>query len=552
MINYGLRALHVPWWVPFLVWFGLYGLSALWYISNGYGQEYLGWRHAGRPGKIHTVLVRFHTGLHIDKDRSYGDEAHRKRAAGGNRGTVYWHARSRWFRAVRNNAIIFGILVLLSMMADWPADTVRVITLLVMAGLVWYCVVLVRRMRRKHASKRPVSRPAIAQTKRARAILEADERTVGRTPRLEEEAEPALEGVPAATLAALISGEMGCSTAEVLSGLVILPSGARLAPLPDTFSAIERKRQNVEEIIGAAFRGKLRFDWATTSVPRALSFVPLVEHRLPSMVRFRDYLDKIEALPARDFGLGVRADRSMYVQSHRGDLPMWCDFMGSGCGKSTKFLVKAAQICHKDPLADVYCIDTKQISFEPLQGIPGVYIYSNPVTEMEKIWNVFYVLNGILESRYTAVREGRNKLTDFNDIWVLGDEGNHLGDKLKNYHSKVLGETGASPAVWREAIAPLFQQGRQANIFCEWMFQDLTDRAMGGQSLKFAFSAYIAAGFQPNQFTRTIGSPAEECQEGQGRMLVCQGNKRTWTQGFYDDEQWLHDYALENRMERAA
>ena len=84
------------------------------------------------------------------------------------------------------------------------------------------------------------------------------------------------------------------------------------------------------------------------------------------------------------------------------------------------------------------------------------------------------------------------------------------------------------------------------------MFQDLTDRAMGGQSLKFAFSAFCAAGFMPNQFVRTIGSPAEECLEGPGRILVCQGNKRVWTQGFMDDEQWLHDYALENRREIAA
>jgi len=226
--------------------------------------------------------------------------------------------------------------------------------------------------------------------------------------------------------------------------------------------------------------------------------------------------------------------------------------MGSGTGKSHSFLIKAAQIAHKDPAADIYCFDTKQVSFEMLHEIPGIHIFDDPVTGMDKIWTGFYNLAGILESRYTAVREKRARLSEFNDIWVFVDEGNHLGGKLKTYWTKELGESSASPTIWAEAIAPLLQQGRQANMFGEMMFQDLTDRAMGGQSLKFAFSAFCAAGFQPNQFTRTIGPPAADCLEGPGKILVCQGNRRTWTQGFMDDEQWLHDYALENRKGRKA
>ena len=221
--------------------------------------------------------------------------------------------------------------------------------------------------------------------------------------------------------------------------------------------------------------------------------------------------------------------------------------MGSGTGKSHSFLIKAAQIAHKDPRARIHCFDTKQISFEPLHGIPGIYIYDNPVTEMDRIWDGLYSIAGMVESRYTAVREKRKRLDEFPDEWVFCDEGNDLGDRVKAYWTKTIGGTGASPAIWADAIAPILRQGRQANVFGEWMFQDVTDRAMGGQSLKFAFGGFCAAGFLPNQFIRTVGAPAEECLEGPGRILVCRGNKRVWTQGFMDDEQWLHDYALENR-----
>ena len=105
----GLRYLHVQWWVPFVVWFGLYIFVALGWIINGYSMEYLGWRHPGQPGKIHKVLVRFHTGAHIHPEKSYGDERRLRSIAGGSsRATpegaiVYFAQRSRGYRAIRNN-----------------------------------------------------------------------------------------------------------------------------------------------------------------------------------------------------------------------------------------------------------------------------------------------------------------------------------------------------------------------------------------------------------------------------------------------------------------
>ena len=520
-----------------------------WYVTNGYSQEYMGWRHAGRPGKIHKLLYRFHTGAHVHPDRSYGDESFRSRAV-GQRGTVYWHPHGRAFRAVRNNLIVIIILTVMSTMVDDPVDTVRAVTLLFLAaGTTWLAVIILK-LRRKHANSKPVSPKPVAQTRRARAVMETDESTVGRTPRLEVEAKPQLEGVPAVMLAALLAGKMGCSTAEIVNRLTLNPDKGQLT-LPDTYPALLRLRDEVQEIIEAHTKGKVKFEWLTTETPRTLTWLPVKEHTLPSYVRFRDYLPQIEKLGPREFGVGVVADKSMFSFDHNGDNPWWCRFAGSGTGKSMGFLVKAAQLCHKDPLADVYCIDTKQISFEHLHGIPRVYIYDNPVTEMDKIWRVFYEIAGIVTDRYTAVREGRARPSDFHDLWMLVDEGNHLGSKIKTYAQNDLGESGA-PRIWWEAIAPILQQGRQVRVFGEWMFQDLTDRAMGGQSLKFAFNTFGAAGFLPNQFTRTIGGKAEEALEGPGKILMCRGKRRTWVQGFADDEQFLHDYALENRKKMAA
>jgi hypothetical protein len=556
MIAEALRAAHAPDWIVFVVIFGLYICTAGWWMINGFTRELFG-SPLPHMGRIHKVVYNFHTGLPVHNMKSHGDQRKLKRVAGSTSratpdgSTVYFTPWKRWQRALRNNIIVTCWLLASCGMAIDPAGTVRAITLLILFGLIGLAALLVRKQRERARRSRPVSRPAIAQTKPAKLILGADTTTIGTRPKLELETKPQLEGVPPSVIANLLASRMGVSAAEVMNRLRVSPDSGSLV-LPDTYAALKKEREPVEEVIEAHTVGKVRFAWKTTETPRVLEWFPVTVPVLPTNVRFRDYLSELERLGARETGLGLRADKSLYIQSHNGDLPWWCRFMGSGTGKSMSFLVKAAQIAHKDPKAEIHCFDTKQVSFEALHGIPGVHIYDNPVTGMGEIWNGLYSIAGLVESRYTAVREKRKKLSDFNDVWVFADEGNHLGGKLKTYWTKDLGESSASPSIWAEAIAPILQQGRQARVFGEWMFQDLTDRAMGGQSLKFAFSAFCAAGFMPNQFTRTIGPPAEECLEGPGRILVCQGNKRTWTQGFYDDEQWLHDYALENRRDMAA
>jgi len=554
MIGELLRATHAPAWVVFAVVFGLYIGTVGWWLINGYTRELFG-SPLPHMGRIHHVVFNFHTGLPVSR-KSHGDERKLKKAASNSRVAtpdglmVYFHPWPRWARALRNNLIIMTWLLASCGMALNPSATVRTMTLLFLALIVLWVWRFVARKRAKFLQSHPVSRPAATRSAKAKIILRSDDTTVGETAKLEDETRPQLEGVPQTVLANLLAPKMGCSTDELLRRLTMTADRGEIR-LPDSYSAVKRTREEVEEVIEAHTRGKVRFEWKTTDTPRTLAWLPVVVPKLPTTVSILEYLDQIEKLGPRQTGLGVRADRTMYVQSHQGDLPWWCDFMGSGCGKSTKHLVKAAQIAHKDPLARIHCFDTKQVSFEALHGIPGIYIYDNSVTGMEEIWGGLYSLAKLVESRYTAVREKRARLADFHDEWVLVDEGNHLGGKLKNYWTKTLGETSASPAIWADAIAPILQTGRQANVIGEWMFQDLTDRAMGGQSLKFAFSAFCAAGFLPNQFARTIGTPAEECIEGPGKILVCQGNKRVWTQGFHGDEQWLHDYALENRKGRS-
>jgi hypothetical protein len=557
MLALFLRQLHLPPIIVFGVVFLGYISIVTFRIGEGFVREITGWRHPGQPSRLHRLLFNWHTGQHISLQRTYGDERRLRRAAGSSTRatpegqTVYWHPWKRWHRALRNNLITFVWLMSMCGMATYPEPTVILITLTILLTIIGLIVLLVMKWRRSRERSRPVHRPALAVTRKAKAVFDADATTSGATPTLNEEKAPELSGVPQNVLATLLSSRMGTSSAEILNRLSVSPDRGKLI-LPDTFAALVRDRESVQEIIEAHTTGTVRFDWATTMTPRTLTWYPVVVHTLPHTVRFRDYLPQIEALGPRELAVGLTADRSLYTVSHNGDTPWHCRFAGSGTGKSMGFLVKVASICHKDPKALIYCIDTKQVSFEFLRGIPGVYIFDNPQSEMAEIWKVFHTLTGIMRDRYTAVREGRAKYEDFDDIWVFVDEGNDLGSNLKSYWKNILQEATANPTIWGECVGPLLRQGRQAHIFGEWMFQDLRDQAMGGESLKMAFSVFGAAGFLPGQFSRTIGNPVPECLEGPGRILMCRGNKRDWVQGFMDEPEWLREYALVNRRKEAA
>jgi hypothetical protein len=55
------------------------------------------------------------------------------------------------------------------------------------------------------------------------------------------------------------------------------------------------------------------------------------------------------------------------------------------------------------------------------------------------------------------------------------------------------------------------------------------------------------AGYTKNQWGRIIGGDYEEPKAGQGRIRMCQGPSKVWVQGFYDDPQYLREYAMANR-----
>jgi hypothetical protein len=529
-------------------------------MVNGAVYETLGIGHK-RHARAMRTMWRYHTGLHFSRSGSYGDEAKLKRTAGAsNRATpdgriVYYARWNRPRRALRNNLIVLLVLAWMYGMVLDTQLTVQVATVAATLAFFGGIVLLIRRARNKRLANLPAvlenARVLQLELKHQKGIPVTAERGATSLALLEQaqlEGPPKLRtGVATPVLATLLSGELGISPAEVAVRLKLSPDRGSVN-LPDTFAALQRQRDVIEEIVAATMKGKVAFTWETTLTPRVVSWRPVVSN-LPTTVKFRDYLAAAEACQRRDFAQGVKIDGNVYVNSHRGENSWHCMSMGSGTGKSTRFLLKAVQIHRADPKAHIYCVDTKQVSFEPLKKLdsPRIHIYDDPESHMGDIYDVFYVLESLLRERYSSVRRGESRLDDYDDVWLLVDEGNDLATQIKIYWQNKLKRPGdpAAPPVWSEAIATLINLGRQANMFGEFMFQNMTDRALGGVSLRDAFGIYGMAGYTKNQWSRIIGTtPMPECKNGPGRIMMVRGTEQDWVQGFVDDDEFLLAYAM--------
>lgn len=529
-----------------------YALMAILVIDGNF-KELMGPHHS----HVHRLVWQYHTGMYIHPNRTYGGEKRLKKTAiSSNRATpegsiVYWSPKTRLNRALRRNGIVIGTITFLLGLVWTPKLTIQIATWAIMAitsVVVWFCV---RKVRAKIRLKGP-KKLQIKNIVKSSPIVRSEPEEIHVVGGSVLEEKPSLSrGVPASIMSGLIADSIGCSTAETITRLKIGPDRGKLE-LPDHFPALGKQRDVVEEIIRAQTSTTVKFTWQTTNVPRTLSWVP-VNNTLPRTVLFRDWVEHLQALPIDTFGIGLNLQRELYVVSHGGDTPWHLRSAGSGSGKSTGFQVKLAQICYQDPDAEVYCIDTKQVSFASMKGIPGVHVYDDPVDHMMDIWRLPYDLRDLMRQRYTSVRSGHSRKEDFGNIWVLCDEGNDLASQYKTFYTESIKEPGdpAAPKVWLEAIAPLIYQGREVGIRGEFMFQNMTDKALGGVSLRDAFNPVGMAGYKRNQWSRIIGTtPIPECRYGPGKIMMVNGPHQEWVQGFYDDATFLREYALANRKGR--
>ena len=313
---------------------------------------------------------------------------------------------------------------------------------------------------------------------------------------------------------------------------------------PETFVATEGQMDTATGYIERRFPKPIEVEWSHKKGPTVIirAVAPF-----PGKILFRDHLDDIEACHPGTYVGGYDRRKEPVILSHNGDMPMKGYCMNTGTGKTTRVLSTAAQVLANDPESTLVGFDVKQVSLEPLRGIPGVTIYSDPFN-LAEMWAGWYDLKAEMDARYALKKAGTQ--TVFPIKWVFLEEGNTFAVLIKGYYVNELRQKGepAAPKIWYEAIAPILWQGREVGIYVNAMLQNFLEKYFGNMSLRPAFNTIGMAGYKPGQYRTIVGnSSVPACQSGQGRMLICEPDREVWVQGLYDDPHYLVNYIRDKR-----
>jgi hypothetical protein len=349
-----------------------------------------------------------------------------------------------------------------------------------------------------------------------------------------------------ATIPQIGDGDMVASVTMVKGWMNVKKGELGRVGFPNTFHADEGERERVNKLIQARIPRDVEVKWHM-QVPIYAKM--MVSPPLPTVIPAQDKLADMKKCKKGEYVFGYDRAGKAYIMTHNGDMPMKGFSMGSSTGKSVTLRIIAAQLLHNDQRTRAMVIDTKQVSAACLKGIPGVYVYDDP-DNMGAMWNAWKWLFEEMRARYVEKKAGK---TDFEDFYLLLDEGNDFSVQIKNYYQQAIRPdldkpSPANPTIWPQYIAPLLWQGREVRIFVLAWEQNFMDRFFGSMSLRSAFSTIGMAGFKPGAVRAIMQAPPDTpYQDGQGRVCVFEGRRETWVQVPYGDETWIRAYASEGR-----
>lgn len=326
--------------------------------------------------------------------------------------------------------------------------------------------------------------------------------------------------------------------------------------LPPKYPALPDQRAALEHVIDSRLPKDVSFTWHTSGNPMyvALSASPTP----PTSVPFGRYVPDMESCDPSEVVLGLDRNGEIFKGSFALDDPHWAFSMGSGRGKSTILRSIAAQVLHNDPLATMTGIDPKGPSLTPLAGIPGVTLARDPsnIPEMWEAINKFYD-----EMRRRLSIRKDDPTAEFPMNLLVLDEINTASAMWAAYWrmiptGDVYGERGETKPAKASSVPPAWQhiaycawQGREANCHIVVVGQDLTDKALGGFSLRSSFGLIGLAGYRKQLWLRIIGTmPVPVSQKPKGRVIFVIDGTESWVQCLNGSDQEFRDYALANRL----
>jgi hypothetical protein len=253
-------------------------------------------------------------------------------------------------------------------------------------------------------------------------------------------------------------------------------------PLPAHWQGTDMQRESVARIIGQRLGG----EWTTRISRSPLLLIASHPPEPPARVRFAEIADLIRTQGSIDrwlIGLGT------------GGSPVWLDFgeeiahlgvsVGTGGGKSTFLRFMMAQAAYWG-CADFPVIDSKLISLDGMEAIPGMRVYRTT----EEQWAAIGGKVAEMQDRYQRLLADRKAV--FPLTTMLLEEQNDAAIEWRSYWNQAKGSKDpATPPVYSD-ITKYMIKGRQAHMRVIGVYQMLSHSACGGIDASVMRSSYGA------------------------------------------------------------
>ncbi|MGW1675684.1 hypothetical protein [Streptomyces sp. NPDC002324] len=364
----------------------------------------------------------------------------------------------------------------------------------------------------------------------------------------------------------ILVNDLGLPADEPRENWLLLPAqlreaGARVVVrLPWTFRGSELERAQLTELLNTRLPGEWvgRFTF-TGEHPNAVYThkpapkPPAPEPACPERVGFFDP-DIQEAIAnAKKGEIVIGKDpfgRVVIKELGNSETPHWALSVGTGGGKSAFCQMVIAQLIRQG--YHIMVADVKRVSVDIYIGVPGVYVYNDPMNPQDMRAGIDWFKEEI--SARSALAEA-DKNVEFPGFLCLIEEANEFADISREWwddnRKARADEDGpadrAADPIWGD-VASGARLGRHVygNILA--IFQDLRDQALGGKGLRNLFRLKFMGNYTVQQWKNVIGTtPVPESVDKAGRMMVVEGNAQYWVQTCFAEPDDLKAWAIEQR-----
>jgi len=290
--------------------------------------------------------------------------------------------------------------------------------------------------------------------------------------------------------------------------------------LPDDFEGEESQKKRVSRFVMRKLGGEWDTKWSEVgNTVLRLTHTPQAPRSYPFAQAYR----VMKGLKDGQLLLGLNSRSKPVIIDLDKETPHVALSVGTGGGKSATLAFLIIQILAWG--AEVFAIDPKRISLNPVKHLPGITI----IRDIESQWDQIALFRAEMEKRYQILDENPDAVFP---RWVLiVEESNTFYIDSVDYWATIRGRgEPAQPRVYRDLNASL-NKGRQCRMNVISVFQRAEAAVCGGGAARSQYGYFLLGRYKKAEWKMFVDIwPWLSPQRVPGRMAYYDGEEYGYVQ----------------------